>query len=178
LKKLLLILASALLVIGLFAGPALAAPVEHGRFCLTYRNNDHSKQIKVCTELEQSDTAPGTWWARTETVHVAGFSEPYAVQTFTDFFSAPASNGPWCPGTAPACNTNPTNSTFFQPLDGDQSNTAHYPEWARYCYLEAHATVLVYYNSTQYANGLPGDANDVFSGDSYTNNPSGGWCIT
>lgn len=175
-KKILLVITAALLAVGLVASPALATASEHGRFCIIYRNADHSKQIKVCTELEQSDT-DDPWWARTETVHVPGFSEPYAVQTFTDFFSAPTSAGPWCPGQAPACNTDGTNATFFQPLDGDQSNTAHYPFYVRYCWLEAHATVLVFYNSTQYANGAPGDAGDVFSGDVYTNTFGGGSCI-
>lgn len=178
-KRLLLVITAALLVVGLFAGPAFASPSQHGKFCITYRNPDHSKQIKVCAELEQSDVDPGTWWARAELADVPGYGEPFAVRTFTDFFSAQANTGPWCQGAAPACNSDGTEHVFLSPpLDGQNSNTTHLPYFDRYCYDEAHVTALVYWNSAQYGTGIPGDHGDILSDISYTNNPDGGWCIT
>jgi hypothetical protein len=178
-KKIFAALLAAVAGLMLTAGPALATPTQHSQNCATYSNNDHSKKIKVCTELEQSDVYEGTYWARTEVKDVPGAGEPFAVQVFTDYFSSQNFMGPWCPGAAPACNTDPTEKVFLdQPLDGQQSNTEHLPYFARYCYNETHATVLVYYNSTQYGQGNPADVDDLVSSPVYnTNFGGGGWCI-
>lgn len=144
-KLLLLSLAAGLVLV---AAPAAQA-TEYEKNCHTYYGgNAGNKAAKVCVTVVNTGSEP--WWARMEISDVAGYGDPYTINTQVSFFSKNG-NTEWCHGYIAHCNQNPTGDAYAYKQGWNGAtvhlNTDHYLNSEHYCTIQSVGAIGFLWNS-------------------------------